>query len=110
MSNSSPLPEPLTHLRFYVLLSLARYQRHGYAIQGAIYSNSLGSINIKSGSLYPLLMRMCDEGLIEFSAQHPTDKSKQPRMHYGITREGRETAGLFNDHTPLEIQRILNPF
>ena len=62
----SAIQKPLTPSRLYILLALAQTPHHGYRLKGAINNLSLGSIQLADGSLYPLLTRMFDEGLIEY--------------------------------------------
>jgi DNA-binding PadR family transcriptional regulator len=114
--------KPLTPARFYILLALAGADQHGYSIQGAMYSASLGSVNIKDGSLYPLLRKMFDEGLIDFvEIQTVANKT---RNTYGISPHGLialkaelyrlqhavkigQSRGLLNpNEPPLDLQRL----
>jgi PadR family transcriptional regulator, regulatory protein PadR len=122
--STTPLPPPLSAAQFYILLALAREERHGYAIAGATWSNSLGSVLLPSGRLYPTIKRLCSESLIDPAGSLPVGKSGQSRMHYVITHHGRirlqeelsrmkhavaigEHAGLLDDTTPTDIQRLL---
>ncbi len=98
------LPEPLTPARFYILLALARSELHGYAIRGAINSLSLGSVEPKSGTLYPLLSRMFDEGLIELTSTKAFGSLDRKRSYYGITVHGLRT--LKADFTRLQYALV----
>lgn len=119
MSNQ---PKPLTPARFYILLALARGPLHGYRIQGATYSNSLSSVDLPSGTLYPLLARMADEGLIEYPDLKPGRTGSNLReyeishhgllaLKYDLRRQRHavqiaQARGLFSDTIPLDIQTL----
>jgi DNA-binding PadR family transcriptional regulator len=53
---------------------------HGYEL-----SKQTG---LKSGTLYPLLIRLSDQGLLESEWQEPERPGKPPRHAYRLTREG----------------------
>lgn len=120
-SQTPALPTP----HFYILLALSGNNLHGYAL-GAVASNhALRGIDLQDGVLYPLLKKMVAAGLIEKIGQQPAGPSGQPRLHYGITKEGRyrvkndllrirhalkigENLGYFSDEMPSEIRRIID--
>jgi PadR family transcriptional regulator, regulatory protein PadR len=52
--------------------------RHGYDLAG--------ETGLKSGTLYPLLMRLADQGLLE--SRWEMDEGSRPRHVYRLTREG----------------------
>lgn len=43
---------------------------------------------LKSGSLYPLLIRMTDQGLVESEWREPTGPGRPPRHAYRLTAPG----------------------
>lgn len=51
---------------------------------------------LKSGSLYPILTRLRDRGLIEDKWLEPEQPGRPARHSYRITRAGRET---LSEHT-----------
>jgi len=54
------------------------------------YGYDLGSeVNLKSGSLYPILVRLADRGLLETSWEPGVD-SRPPRHLYRLTGAGRD--------------------
>ena len=55
---------PLTPFAFQVLLALADGERHGYAIIKEVEERSGGSVRLRTGTLYTLLQRLLEEGLI----------------------------------------------
>jgi PadR family transcriptional regulator, regulatory protein PadR len=46
-------------------------------------------VHLKSGSLYPILVRLADRGLLETSWE-PSHSSRPPRHLYRLTQAGRE--------------------
>jgi PadR family transcriptional regulator, regulatory protein PadR len=63
--------------------------RHGYDI--------MKETGLLSGTLYPLLMRMTDQGLVEAEWHEPAQPGRPARHAYRLTAQGlrlaRETAG-----------------
>ena len=56
------------------------------------YGYELGTeVGLKSGSLYPILVRLADRGLLE-TAWEPGVGSRPPRHLYRLTPTGREYA------------------
>ena len=54
------------------------------------YGYDLGTeVGLKSGSLYPILVRLADRGLLE-AAWEPGPKGRPPRHLYRLTAAGRE--------------------
>ena len=68
---------------FHVLLSLLEGPLHGYGIMKHVESESGGSVRLEIGSLYRLLGRLLDSGLIE---EGPGDER---RRFYQLSRAGR---------------------
>ena len=58
--------------------------RHGYDL--------LGQTQLKSGTLYPLLMRLADDGLLEAEWHPPVPPARAPRHAYRLTATGRAFA------------------
>jgi DNA-binding PadR family transcriptional regulator len=92
MTNSARDPRsllPLTPLAFQVLLALAGENRHGYAIIQDVEARTDGLIRLRTGTLYTLLQRLLDEGLIEPAGDaEPADPSGR-RRYYRLTDLGR---------------------
>ncbi len=84
----SHLPKPLSTSEFYILLALAHSSLHAYAIKGAIANDSLGSVTLKDGKLYPLLAKLHEQELIKIARTSPAGKSGKPRTHYTISEIG----------------------
>jgi len=91
MSPRTPDPRtflPLTPLAFQVLLALAADARHGYAIVQEIEAQSPGT-RLRTGTLYTVLQRLGEEGLIEESDARPATGDDERRRYYGLTTLGR---------------------
>ncbi|SFK04801.1 Transcriptional regulator PadR-like family protein [Sphingomonas sp. NFR04] len=54
--------------------------RHGYEL--------MKETGLKSGTLYPLLMRMTDQGLVEAEWREPAQPGRPPRHAYRLTAAG----------------------
>jgi len=57
---------------------------HGYELMQATA--------IKSGTLYPLLMRLADDGMLESEWREPVAPARAPRHAYRLTAKGRAFA------------------
>lgn len=80
---------PLTEATFFILLSMARQPRHGYAILKDVAELSSGRIVLSAGTLYGALGRLLDQGWIaRLDGQEP-DESGRPRKEYQLTELGR---------------------
>jgi len=74
---------PLKSADFHILLVLADGPRHGYGIMKEAETESGGAVRLEIGSLYRVLARLLDAGLIE-------DANTDERRHYyRISRLGR---------------------
>ncbi|MBZ5600780.1 MAG: helix-turn-helix transcriptional regulator [Acidobacteriia bacterium] len=69
---------------FHILLALADGPRHGYGIMKEVERESSGAVRLEVGSLYRLLARLLEEGLIEEA------DADERRKFYRITRLGRK--------------------
>lgn len=59
---------------------------------------------VKSGTLYPLLIRLEAQGHLEAEWQSPTEPGRPPRHAYRLTTSGR---ALAEAHPPSEIAALL---
>ena len=78
--------ETLTEQMFYVLLAL-RQERHGYGIMQAITALTGGRVNVGAGTLYALLERFEQDGLILLTRTEPN------RKYYRLTPQGEKVLG-----------------
>ena len=76
-----------------LLLEQPRKWCHGYEL-----SQDTG---LKSGTLYPLLMRLCERGVLEAKWEESTEPGRPPRHMYKLTTAGgalaRQAAALHNE-------------
>src|ERR1700675_4014058 len=82
-----------------VLLDRSQTWRHGYDL-----SKETG---LKSGTLYPLLMRLSDQGFLEARWQEAEPPGLPPRHAYRLTMQGlalaqeQETDVAIDDRAPI---------
>jgi len=69
---------------FQALIARPDAWRHGYDL--------LQETQLKSGTLYPLLMRLADDGLLEAEWHPPVAPARAPRHAYRLTQAGRAFA------------------
>jgi len=82
---------PLKPLVFLALLSLRGEERHGYGIKKEVAKRSNGTIDLEPGTLYRLMARLLDQGLIEESERRPApDADDERRRYYAISSLGRQ--------------------
>lgn len=80
----------MTPLACQVLVSLADQERHGYGIIREIEDRTDRALQIRTGTLYTLIQRLLDEGLISESDERPSaPKDDERRRYYGLTALGR---------------------
>jgi|SRR5579883_1861449 DNA-binding PadR family transcriptional regulator len=77
------MSESLKPADFHILLCLADAPLHGYGIMKEVERESSGAVRLEIGSLYRLLDRLLNQGLIEEA------DSDERRKYYRITRLGR---------------------
>ncbi len=83
---------PLSALDFHVLLVLSREELYGYAILKQVEAETDGVVTAEIGSLYRVLNRLMDLGLVEESASPagaPETHRGRPRRYYRLTAGGR---------------------
>jgi len=74
---------PLKAGDFHILLALSQGPLHGYGIMKAVERDSLGEVRLELGSLYRLLGRLLDLGLVD------AEESGARRRDYAITGLGK---------------------
>jgi DNA-binding PadR family transcriptional regulator len=79
------MPDALKPADFHILMALAQGPRHGYALMKEVESESRGCVRLEIGSLYRLLARLLDSGLIEEANEDDR------RRYYRISRLGLRT-------------------
>lgn len=68
--------------------------RYGYDL--------IKATGLKSGTLYPILMRLADRGLLEAKWLEAETLGRPPRHAYKLTAEGRTLAAQLASTPPLE--------
>jgi DNA-binding PadR family transcriptional regulator len=75
----------LSQSEFYILLSLAIQERHGYEIMKQVEQESRGRVLLGPGTLYGAIKRLLQAHLIEeLAREHPR------RKYYRLTEQGRK--------------------
>jgi DNA-binding PadR family transcriptional regulator len=75
---------PLPSTAFLILVSLADADAHGYQLRKNLLERSNGALDLDPGSLYRLIFRLHEDGLIE-----DTGGEDSRRRSYRITAQGR---------------------
>ena len=75
---------PQAHTVLRALLAQPQAWRYGYDLSG--------ELGLKSGTLYPLLMRLSDQGLLEAEWREPAQPGRPPRHAYRLTTQGVSVA------------------
>lgn len=76
-------------LEMLVLKQLEKEERYGYQLISRLKDESGGLFALKEGTLYPILYRLEDDGLVVSRWSQPQGKEVS-RKYYVITEEGRE--------------------
>ena len=95
--------KPNTSLQTRQLLAamLLQYRKWQYGYE---LSKQVG---LKSGTLYPLLIRLSDQGLLESRWQEPERAGKPPRHAYKLTPNGLALArSLSMEEVPVIRERL----
>jgi PadR family transcriptional regulator, regulatory protein PadR len=77
-----------------VLMQGPRKWRHGYDL-----SRDTG---LKSGTLYPILMRLCDRGVLQSQWEASSEPGRPPRHIYRLTSAG---AALAKEQVAVNLNR-----
>src|SRR5437879_12516569 len=91
-SNAGPFG-PLTPAMFHVLLALASYDLHGYAILKEVELRTGGKVRLSTGTLYGIIKRLLNDGLIVELRSRPAEpEDDERRRYYRLTPQGRQVA------------------
>lgn len=82
--SEKPLQEPA----FLVLTSLADHPMHGYALVEDVQQVSGGRVKLHTGTLYAILDRLRDGGLVEVDREEIVDS--RLRRYYKLSTAGAE--------------------
>lgn len=81
---------PLSSTTFLILLTLAGEEAHGYRIRASVRERSNGAVTLDPGSLYRLIARLVDDGLIAEAPARARAAADDPRRrYYRLTTAGR---------------------
>ena len=110
--NIEKLPEPLTPAVFYILLSLATGEKHGYEIMKQIKQDAHGQVKMGSGTLYGSIKRMLADSLIEEAEDRVVSGSDdERRRYYRLTSLGKHTLNIelnrYNEVVDMAVKRGL---
>jgi DNA-binding PadR family transcriptional regulator len=79
----------VTEPTFFVLTALAEAPRHGYGIVREVAEMSGGRVRLRVGTLYGVLDRLVDQGLVEPDREEV--HSGRLRRYYRLTESGRRS-------------------
>ena len=77
-------------LELCILKLLDEENQYGYSIIQKISDRSFEHVILKDGTLYPILYRLEDQGIIESYWETVDYRSKKPRKYYKLTNLGRK--------------------
>lgn len=84
---------PLTAGMFQVLIALADGEKHGYAIIKEVARRTDGAVTLGAGTLYTIVRRFEQEGVIVEAAERPDPAlDDERRRYYRLTEFGRDVA------------------
>ena len=84
---------PLTPGMFQVLIALADGEKHGYAIIKEVTRRTAGEVSLSAGTLYAIIRRFVQEGVVAESAERPDPALDDERRRYDrLTDFGRDVA------------------
>jgi DNA-binding PadR family transcriptional regulator len=78
---------------FHVLIALADGEKHGYAIIKEVHRRTGGRLRLGAGTLYALIRRFLENGVVEESAERPDAAlDDERRRYYRLSDFGRAVA------------------
>jgi DNA-binding PadR family transcriptional regulator len=84
---------PLTPAMFQVLVALADGDKHGYAVIKEVRRRTNGKVQLGAGTLYAIVKRLLDGGLIIECDERPDPSlDDERRRYYRLTPDGRAVA------------------
>lgn len=96
---------PLTPAHYHFLLALADGEKHGYAILKEVGRRTGGRVRLSAGTLYGIVKRSLDEGLIAESDARPDPAlDDERRRYYRLTDFGRGVARAHAERLEDEVR------
>ena len=84
---------PLTPAMFQLLVALADGEKHGYAIIKEVHRRTDGKVRLSAGTLYALIKRFVQDGLIVECDERPDPSlDDERRRYYRLSDRGRAVA------------------
>lgn len=84
---------PLKPAVFAILMVLLDGEGHGYEIMKEVERRSEGDLRLQPGTLYRILARLLEDGLIEETEERPDPESDdERRRYYRLSELGRAAA------------------
>jgi PadR family transcriptional regulator PadR len=72
------------------------------------YGYELGrQVGLKAGSMYPILMRLADRGLLETTWETEPSPGRPPRHMYRLTGSGLDLAAMYSELDPTTMVTVL---
>lgn len=75
-------------IELVILTLLSERERYGYEIVSTLEERTAGRLEVKDGTLYPVLYRLEEAGLVE--PRWETRERGVPRKYYRLTARGSE--------------------
>ena len=94
---------PLSPPVFHVMVSLADGDRHGYAIIKEIAERTGGAQRLGAGTLYAILKRLLEDGLIAEVQGARSEADDQRRRYYRLTPFGRRVVRVEVDRLERDV-------
>lgn len=95
-------------LELIVLHLISIGDTYGYALTGRVSELSEGRIDLKEGTLYPILYRLENEGMVE--SFWATQERGVPRKYYRITEKGRGRLGELREEWSAFVECVAKIF
>jgi len=84
---------PLSPALWQILVALADGDKHGYAIGKEVSRRTDGDVTLRATTLYTVLKRALEDGLIEEKSERPDPAlDDERRRYYRLTDRGRKVA------------------
>jgi DNA-binding PadR family transcriptional regulator len=99
---------PLREPTYFILLSLAGENKHGYAILKDVEDLSQGKVKLSTGTLYEAIARLLDQGLIERASDEGSGADPEPeaQSHPGKPRKAYRMTHLGLRVLKAELERM----